>query len=573
MSVSVQLVIDGERKGNPFKIEPIPRNIGAFKNVVKTQGGKSLEHCDAADLHVYQPGTEVPIQDNAVSCDPRDEVPSTDPLQSTLAPRPLIVVAPPSKQLPKSWFEESLIAINKVKTLEELHRLEGELTNANDLKSVFEIKQRELEALQRASKALERESKALEREKQNKQEALEAQQRFDGEYYDTIDKIFRADDKEVPSDDKIELQRRRKPEIYNAIEAFKDEKYNQVLGNFEPAMVEDSSLDSNVRSELWPNDMFGNVGNGDVAHLIPNSPGCAKFFADVGKWAVAPSSIDLDEPPTSCGCTERSWKKIRRETQAEDLEERRNLAIVVGIREGKNASKVRDSSLKEHSLNKIRLNTQDTYLDAYPCMLIIPLMTLEQVLNWDSQSYDVMVAVDGFTGGKVQKLAKVVAKAVNLSPNVDATKSECCHSNEIDMACTLLESVVLALAKNMKKKPRKYFEGAEKLSRHALLNTFDTIQRTNKIKVPARHRQNVCDKVVRVSFGTAQLAPDPLLLAVKSAVVWSVRQGQRLLPACPPPPDDWTELDYFYAELELGRRQAALRPKNRRDLAAALGQL
>jgi len=565
MSVSVQLVIDGERKGNPFKIEPIPRNIGAFKNVVKTQGGKSLEHCDAADLYVYQPGTEVPIQDNAVSCDPRDEVPSTDPLQSTLAPRPLIVVAPPSKQLPKSRrFEESLIAINKVKTLEELHRLEGELTNANDLKSAFELKQRELTAvLERETAVLERDAVVLERD------AVILQR--DGEYYDTIDKIFRADDKEVPSDDKIELQRRRKPEIYNAIEAFKEEKYNQV-GNFEPAMVKDSSLNSDVREELWPKDMFGNVSNGDVAHLIPNAPGCAKFFADVGKWAVAPSSIDLDELPTSCGCTERSWKKIRRETQAEDLEERRNLAIVMGIKR-KNERKVKLSSLKQHSLNKIRLNTQDTYLDAYPCMLIIPLMTLEQVLNWDSQSYDVMVAVDGFTGGKEQQLAKTVAKAVNLSPNVDATKSECCHSNEIDMACTLLGSVVLALAKNMKKKPRKYFEGAEESSRHALLNTFDTIQRTNKIKVPARHRQNECDKVVRVSFGTAHQAPDPLLLAVKSAVVWSVRQGQRLLPACPPPPDDWTELDYFYAELELGRRQAALRPKNRRDLAAALGQL
>lgn len=55
-------------------------------------------------IFVYPPGTKVPIQDNAVACIAWDKVPSTDPSHSNTAPRPLIVVAPPSKHVGMSRF-------------------------------------------------------------------------------------------------------------------------------------------------------------------------------------------------------------------------------------------------------------------------------------------------------------------------------------------------------------------------------------------------------------------------------------------------------------------------------------
>jgi hypothetical protein len=67
------------------------------------------------------------------------------------------------------------------------------------------------------------------------------------------------------------------------------------------------------------------------------------------------------------------------------------------------------------------------------------------------------------------------------------------------------------------------------------------------------------------------LAPDPLLLAVKSAIHWSRRNQQQLL-VVGEPPEEEDEMDILAEELYLESIADVHRPRNRADLARGLHQ-
>ena len=97
-SVWVQLVI-GEQKGDPFEIEPIPKDINALKDAVKAKLKPILDYTPVSGIFVYLPGTDVTTEGYKNSrCKPWDEVPTTGPLPGSTIPRPLIVVATASEQ-------------------------------------------------------------------------------------------------------------------------------------------------------------------------------------------------------------------------------------------------------------------------------------------------------------------------------------------------------------------------------------------------------------------------------------------------------------------------------------------
>jgi hypothetical protein len=67
------------------------------------------------------------------------------------------------------------------------------------------------------------------------------------------------------------------------------------------------------------------------------------------------------------------------------------------------------------------------------------------------------------------------------------------------------------------------------------------------------------------------LAPDPLLLVIKSAANWSWRNGQKML-AVGEPPEEEDELDILEEEFFLTCRRDSYRPHSREELAKGLGQ-
>ena len=97
MSVWVQLYYEGKEKpaGHPININPAPKDVADLTKEVKAELPHSLSHCDAANLSVYPPDTDVTIEgyeDKFIK--PWEEVPSTDPLPGERTPRPVIAMAP-----------------------------------------------------------------------------------------------------------------------------------------------------------------------------------------------------------------------------------------------------------------------------------------------------------------------------------------------------------------------------------------------------------------------------------------------------------------------------------------------
>jgi hypothetical protein len=86
--VWVQLYIGKTKSGEVFSIRPVPNNVDHLKKAAYAAKDKSLEHCNAADLVVYNAGTDFPKEEE-VPLFPDDHV-SID----TTARNPLRVVAP-----------------------------------------------------------------------------------------------------------------------------------------------------------------------------------------------------------------------------------------------------------------------------------------------------------------------------------------------------------------------------------------------------------------------------------------------------------------------------------------------
>jgi hypothetical protein len=85
--------------GNPFEIEPVPRNINALCKAVKAGGRNTLRDIDAFMLAVYNLKNQVADEEIEIPAD--GKTPTTATLSAnnkvpkrTTARKPLVVVAP-----------------------------------------------------------------------------------------------------------------------------------------------------------------------------------------------------------------------------------------------------------------------------------------------------------------------------------------------------------------------------------------------------------------------------------------------------------------------------------------------
>jgi hypothetical protein len=61
----------------------------------------------------------------------------------------------------------------------------------------------------------------------------------------------------------------------------------------------------------------------------------------------------------------------------------------------RNGNRIDGTGLKHFAYNKIYpLCGQATYFNGYPCLLIIPILELEQAMNWNGQGYEAVVMID-----------------------------------------------------------------------------------------------------------------------------------------------------------------------------------
>jgi hypothetical protein len=192
------------------------------------------------------------------------------------------------------------------------------------------------------------------------------------------------------------------------------------------------------------------------------------------------------------------------------------------------------TGVKHFPTNKIRLSLQQFYFDETPCVIIVPIMSLQQVLDWDGAGYRAIV----LAGGHDDTTAADVYRGIHASfvPPGLSLEDVLASGPDIEMARVLLTAVVRGLAYSLHH-TSNLLEAKLSLNASKILtelrHTF-TSHIPNTIQVPSDGRspyRDVHARVVKfVDHGNdGHPAPDPLLLAVKSAINWSWRNQQKLL--------------------------------------------
>ena len=289
---------------------------------------------------------------------------------------------------------------------------------------------------------------------------------------------------------------------------------------------EEASHDTSNESKSSSHTKF--PSDSDIAHLVPASSSLASLYHHVAIWVFGlnkrtyePSVIQklihgskpLDPKPTK-----KSGQRAKQSRKSAQPPSQRATG----------------TGLKHMICNKIRLSGQYTYFDRNPCLIIVPVLSLQQAKEWKGEGYHaiVMLSRGNKEKGKGKNLQEVASKVGMQNRGVRASQ------REIDVAQDLLTATVKALAYALFNKsegwvPEGSTEALRKVKEDRTLVNGDKL-----IKVPKKRRR-ILKPVLKITFAPAfgpvgtngHPAPDPILLAVKAAVNWSAFHKEKLMAA------------------------------------------
>ena len=208
----------------------------------------------------------------------------------------------------------------------------------------------------------------------------------------------------------------------------------------------------------------------------------------------------------------------------------------------------------------IRLSGQARYFDIYPCLIIVPILSLQQAKTWQGQGYNALFMISKGSQEKdeAEDLDQVAA-AVNMQ-KFGATANQ----SEIDVARDLLTATLKGLAVALFQKSNPHMKWVSNLSADSkeelkrLQTNATVVTGAESILVP-KDRLGYTKLVRKITFapvfGTqgndhGHPAPDPLLLAVKAGVNWSAFHRQQLLPVGEDDEGDYETSEQSIAAME-----------------------
>ena len=471
------------------------------------------------------------------------------------------------------------------------------------LKREIKRLKRELEEkdkqLKQTREVVEQKDKQLEEKEEELEQTREELEMLTGTFYSSIDEVWgicmsRSNESENKF---LELCRDKCPDLLarpdiphdtteNVYEWTKTCAYqSSTSAADDPGSRSRSSLQSARR--VWPTDIFGNKNCGQLAHLVPATPLHATLYTDVARCTLAVHH-------------RHRWRTLQKM-----------------IHGSKKTSRLPHTGIKHLVANRIRLAAQADFLDNAPCILIVPVMSLEAMKKWNGEKYDAVVMVGAYKDEEkdISFTVQDVCRRVQMSvlpeendaelkdPSVPFNVRYCIADEEqVELARRLLVDVLLGLADSLLRRLPKIKGKLDKKQKEKLTElqghfSFGTLLRLPKAKVKSDPeakvksdpevesdpKVKVKEKPLRVrlvSFGDyassegRHPAPDPLLLAIRAGITWSWRHGQKLLAAAEPQDDD-IERDELYElaiEQYLDFCDAQCRPKTWDDVARGLGQ-
>jgi hypothetical protein len=254
------------------------------------------------------------------------------------------------------------------------------------------------------------------------------------------------------------------------------------------------------RNTIWQKDIFGKkCGSAEVAHLLPAASNDASTF-----WSVAICVFGLHPSPLY----PVSMKTIQK--------------LVHGSRKDDKKNRINHNGLKHAACNKIRFNNKKTHFDTFPRLLIVPVMTLIDMKNWNGEGYNAIVLAGEFGDVSVDTVYTDIGM---FNRGMDATQQD------VDIARKSLEEFVLGLAyvlhhdKRDEDLSREVQEKLQELRRSAAWDG-------SEVFVPVHRKLDHSTTHVRlISFDDLDCpcghpAPDPLLLGAKAAHNWTRQNNQ-----------------------------------------------
>jgi hypothetical protein len=275
----------------------------------------------------------------------------------------------------------------------------------------------------------------------------------------------------------------------------------QYLESCSEAISTTRSDATNTEQKFTSVDFLFNL-EGERAHLIPNATICHVAYTKIAQAAT--------------GCVVDTYAK------------RRKLLNGVSAR----SRRMNDSGIKHSKYNKFHLFLRKQLLDSTPpALIIVPILTLSEIKDWNGTSYDAMVLP---CGSRWKHSARSVLRNVRC----------CCDKTEIRIGIDLLCHFIKDIAESLIDRDQDILEdvhlGAGRLRDRSLVLWEKLVNELRgghaSVEIPVL-KNNLPWETVKVAKGTFDLTasclPDPFLLAVKGAINYSSFVGARLMPACP----------------------------------------
>jgi hypothetical protein len=204
--------------------------------------------------------------------------------------------------------------------------------------------------------------------------------------------------------------------------------------------------------------------------------------------------------------------------------------------------------IKHFRTNRIRLENQANYLDTDPCVVIVPILSDDEVANWNGAGYSAIVLAGAGvqpTSGRNKIKASYVYKMIGASEG-GQYGDYLATSNDVNVATELLQLAVLSIAKSCR---TMYKNGEENLKmevaeKKSTQTAYNDITKRNNPSIPVpvlinrrgpplmKIRKVTFSALTRLETSPCHFAPNPALLLAKAASNWLKRQKVELLPGC-----------------------------------------
>jgi hypothetical protein len=299
----------------------------------------------------------------------------------------------------------------------ETVRADAEWKRAHDVRRRLEEATRRADEAERRAKQAEHLARlAAERAQAATKRANDYGLIISGEYYSPLEHVWVIDTAEYGDESLFEALRREKvptfvegrPRPQPAETHTATLKKAKTTPLYRPAADGSSSVDGTAEQARWPTNIYGEPELASpMAHLVPLSYEYASMYSDVARCVL--------------GLRDNARINIQK--------------AIHGTQHRRGQARIPDTGIKYCQYNQIRLPSMELFFDVLPCVVIVPIMTLEQKKAWNlDEGFESIVLAGAF----FKTPAKRAYKGIQIPLTTTLATSREIETSLTDNLCMLI---------------------------------------------------------------------------------------------------------------------------------------